>query len=94
MGSGWAALVFDPLTGRLLTCQIYDHQSYLSQTSIPLMVLDAWEHAYYAQYENRKNEFFEAIWNLWNWRDVASCFDQARRASLQLPGASRGRAFQ
>ena len=27
MGSGWAALVWEPLAQRLLTCQIYDHQS-------------------------------------------------------------------
>src|SRR5262249_52926757 len=85
MGSGWGALVFDPLTGRLLTCQIYDHESNLSQTSIPLMVLDAWEHAYYPQYQSRRSEFFEALWQLWNWKDVASRFDQARRADLQLP---------
>ena len=26
MGSGWAALVWEPLAQRLLTCQIYDHQ--------------------------------------------------------------------
>ena len=35
------------------------------------MVLDAWEHAYYLQYQNRKAEFFDAVWNLWNWEDVA-----------------------
>ena len=31
MGSGWAALVWEPMAQRLLTCQIYDHQSNLSQ---------------------------------------------------------------
>ena len=85
MGSGWAALVWEPLAGRLLTCQIYDHQSNLSQGGMPLMVIDAWEHAYYIQYENQKQEFFKAVWSLWNWDDVAARFDAARRVDLLVP---------
>jgi len=84
MGSGWAGLVWEPAAGRLLTVQIHDHQSDVSQGGIPLLVLDAWEHAYYLQYENRKNEFFEAIWNLWNWRDVAMRFDAAKKVDMRL----------
>jgi Fe-Mn family superoxide dismutase len=34
------------------------------QGGVPLMVIDAWEHAYYLQYRDRKTEFFEAIWRL------------------------------
>jgi Fe-Mn family superoxide dismutase len=82
MGSGWAALVFEPMAKRLLTCQIYDHQSNLSQGGIPLMVIDAWEHAYYLQYRNQKTEFFQAVWNLWNWDDVAARFEAARVADF------------
>ena len=78
MGSGWGALVWEPLGGRLLTTQIYDHQSNLSQAGVPLMVLDAWEHAYYLQYKNQKTAFFDAIWNLWNWKDISARFERAR----------------
>jgi Fe-Mn family superoxide dismutase len=74
MGSGWAALVWEPIGKRLLITQIYDHQSNLAQGGIPLAVLDAWEHAYYLQYQNRKTEFFENIWNLWNWQDISARF--------------------
>src|SRR5260370_1903836 len=35
MGSGWAALVWEPLAGRLLTTQVYDHQSNLAQGGFP-----------------------------------------------------------
>jgi Fe-Mn family superoxide dismutase len=93
MGSGWAALVWEPIAQRLLTCQIYDHQSNLSQGGVALLVIDAWEHAYYLQYKNQKTAFFEAVWNLWNWKDVASRLDAARRVDLQLPLAAgqRGR---
>jgi Fe-Mn family superoxide dismutase len=77
MGSGWAALVWEPLAKRLLVSQIYDHQSNVAQGSAPLLVLDAWEHAFYLQYENRKTDFFEAVWNLWNWSDVSKRFQAA-----------------
>ena len=89
MGSGWAALVWEPLAGRLLTTQIYDHQSNLAQGGIPLMVIDAWEHAFYLQYQNRKTEFFDAIWNCWNWKDVADRFEAAREVNVDLAGAAK-----
>ncbi len=91
MGSGWAALVWEPLGKRLLTTQIYDHQSNLSQGGVPLMVLDAWEHAFYLQYQNRKTEFFDAIWSVWDWEDVALRFDAAMAVDLAVTGASEKR---
>lgn len=86
MGSGWAALVYEPLAERLLICQIYDHQSNITQGGVPLMVIDAWEHAYYLQYENRKGEFFKAVWSLWNWDDIAGRLDRARGLDLSIGG--------
>jgi superoxide dismutase, Fe-Mn family len=88
MGSGWAALIWEPIGQRLLVTQIYDHQSNLAQSGVPLLVIDAWEHAYYLQYQNRKAEFFEALWNLWNWKDVAGRFEAATRLDLRLAGAA------
>lgn len=84
MGSGWAALVFDPFTRRLGTTQIHDHQSEVTQGSVLLMVLDAWEHAYYLQYQNDKMKYFEAIWNAWNWADMGRRFDAAQNVELAL----------
>jgi len=89
MGSGWAALVWEPVGKRLLTTQIYDHQSNLSQGGLPIMVIDAWEHAFYLQYQNRKQEFFDAVWNVWNWRDIAERFESVRETTLEIAGAAR-----
>ena len=89
MGSGWAALVWEPTGKRLLITQIYDHQSNLAQAGTPLLVLDAWEHAFYLQYQNRKTEFFQAVWNLWNWDDIAQRYLQARRTDLLLRSSAR-----
>jgi Fe-Mn family superoxide dismutase len=78
MGSGWGALVWEPHLSSLLTVQIHDHQSNTLQGSTPLLVLDAWEHAYYLQYQNEKAKFFEAVWHVWNWDDVAARYAKAR----------------
>jgi superoxide dismutase, Fe-Mn family len=89
MGSGWAALVWEPLGGRLLTCQIYDHQSNLTQGGVAVLVIDAWEHAYYLQYKNQKQAFFDAVWNLWNWSDVETRFHAAQALDLAVPQTVR-----
>jgi len=88
MGSGWAALVWEPIGKRLLITQIYDHQSNLAQAGIPLMVVDAWEHAYYLQYQNRKAEFFEAVWSLWNWQDISARYALAIQSRINIGKAA------
>jgi len=88
MGSGWAALVWDPMSKRLLTTQIHDHQNEITQGGVPILVLDAWEHAYYLQYGPEKKTYFEAIWNVWNWADVGRRFEAVRGIDLALPRAA------
>lgn len=81
-GSGWGALMWDPLGKRLYTAQIYDHQDNIGQGSTPLLVIDIWEHAFYLQYKNVKADYVEAFWNIVNWNDVAQRFAKARNNSL------------
>jgi Fe-Mn family superoxide dismutase len=79
-GSGWALASWEPLAGRIVVQQVYDHQGNHGQGTIPLLAIDAWEHAFYLQYENRKAEFFDAIWNVVNWTDVTSRLQAAKGA--------------
>jgi Fe-Mn family superoxide dismutase len=81
-GSGWGALAWEPVAGRLTIEQIYDHQSNVGQGSVPLLVLDMWEHAFYLQYKNVKKDWVEAFWNLVNWADVSARLERVR--SLQV----------
>jgi Fe-Mn family superoxide dismutase len=77
-GSGWGALSWESLGERLFIEQVYDHQGNVGQSGVPLLVIDAWEHAYYLQYENRRADYVEAIWNVLNWDDVSARFERAR----------------
>ncbi|MGO9029297.1 MAG: superoxide dismutase [Acidimicrobiales bacterium] len=81
-GSGWGVLAWEPLGRRLLVEQVYDHQGNIGQGSVPLLVFDAWEHAFYLQYKNVKADFVAALWNIVNWADVANRYNSARALSL------------
>jgi Fe-Mn family superoxide dismutase len=81
-GSGWGVLAYEPLAGRLLVEQVYDHQGNLGNGSVPLLVFDAWEHAFYLQYKNVKADFVSALWNIVNWSDVASRYAAAKALSI------------
>jgi Fe-Mn family superoxide dismutase len=71
-GSGWAVAAWEPLAQRIIVSQVYDHQGNVGQGSQPLLVIDAWEHAWYLQYKSAKADFFNAVWNVVNWSDVAA----------------------
>jgi Fe-Mn family superoxide dismutase len=83
-GSGWGSLAWDTLGQRLYIEQIYDHQGNVGQSGAPLLVIDAWEHAYYLQYLNVRADYVKAMWNIVNWQDVAQRFERARAGSVPV----------
>ena len=82
-GSGWAVLAWDALGQRANVVQLFDQQSNLPAGTVPLLMLDVWEHAYYLDYLNVRADYVKAFWNIANWADVAKRFDAARS---QTPG--------
>ncbi|KAK3948747.1 superoxide dismutase [Pseudoneurospora amorphoporcata] len=74
-GSGWAWLAKDKAANGKLALITRANQDPVTGNLVPLLGIDAWEHAYYLQYENRKAEYFEAIWNVINWKTVAKRFE-------------------
>ena len=77
-GSGWALASWEPTAGRIIIEQVRDHQHNHVQGAVPLLTFDAWEHAFYLQYRNVKADFFDALWNVVNWEDVAGRLKGAR----------------
>jgi Fe-Mn family superoxide dismutase len=77
-GSGWAALVWEPLLGRLLVLQVEKHQNLTVWGCVPLLVCDVWEHAYYVTYQNRRADYVDGWMRLVNWPFAA---DRLRAAT-------------
>lgn len=72
-GSGYAWLVADG-AGKLSVMPTQNQDCPLSQGLKPIFVIDVWEHAYYLNYQNRRNEYVAAWWNLANWDEVLRRF--------------------
>ena len=83
-GSGWAILAWDILGEKLIIEQLYDHQGNLAAGSIPLLMLDMWEHAFYLDYQNVKGEYVKAFWNIISWPDITARFEAARTQTKGL----------
>lgn len=76
-GSGWAILVWSPRYRHLEILQSEKHMNLTQWDSIPLLVLDVWEHAYYPQYQNKREDYINNWWNVVNWKDVEKRFEEA-----------------
>ncbi|TDC56678.1 superoxide dismutase [Jiangella ureilytica] len=83
-GSGWSILAWESIGRRLVIEQLYDHQGNLAAGTVPLLMLDMWEHAFYLQYKNVKPDYVAAFWNIVNWPDVATRFETARTKTSGL----------
>jgi superoxide dismutase, Fe-Mn family len=74
-GSGWAALVWEPLGQRLQVAQIHDHQSATIVGADLILVADAWEHAHYLDYQSDKAAWAAAFLSLANWTFASDRFE-------------------
>lgn len=83
-GSGWSVLGWDSLGQRLNIVQFYDQQANLPAGTVPLLMLDMWEHAFYLDYVNVKGDYVNAFWNIVNWEDVAARFERAAAQTKDL----------
>jgi Fe-Mn family superoxide dismutase len=83
-GSGWSILAWDSLGQKLIIEQLYDHQGNLAAATVPILLLDMWEHAFYLDYVNVKADYVKAFWNIVNWADVQARFDAARTKTQGL----------
>jgi Fe-Mn family superoxide dismutase len=71
-GSGWVWLQPDM---EILTTPNQDTPIMLGKEA-PLLGLDVWEHAYYLDYKNKRDDYINAWWNVIDWDFVASRLNQ------------------
>lgn len=72
-GSGWAWLVKNP-DGQLDLFSTSNANTPLTTDKKPLLTCDVWEHAYYIDYRNSRQNYLEAFWQIINWDFVGRNF--------------------
>ena len=65
-GSGWVWLSRDN-DGKLFITQESNAGSPLTKGLTPILTLDVWEHAYYLDYQNRRKDALERLWDIIDW---------------------------
>ena len=78
-GSGWVWLVFNPENKKVEITSTPNQDNPLTKGKIPLLCLDVWEHAYYLKYQNKRDEYIEAFFNVIDWQNVNENYSQAKR---------------
>jgi Fe-Mn family superoxide dismutase len=77
-GSGWALLIYEPFSDGLGVLQVGDHDMRVVPGMLPILTVDVWEHAYYLQYQNNREQYVNAWWNVVNWAAVTEMFTSFR----------------
>jgi len=70
-GVGWAVCLQDPASGRITNHWITLHEHGIVAGFKPVLVMDAWEHAFLLDYmPAQRGQYIEAFFSNVNWRNV------------------------
>ncbi|WDL74517.1 superoxide dismutase [Helicobacter winghamensis] len=79
-GSGWCWLVYN--NGKLEIKQTSNAQTPVTESMIPLLVVDVWEHAYYIDHRNARPAYLEKFFNHINWEFVSKSLEWAKKDGI------------
>ncbi|HEX8974282.1 MAG TPA: Fe-Mn family superoxide dismutase [Patescibacteria group bacterium] len=77
-GIGWAVLYFDQETGRLFNTWIGEHDGGHLVGCVPLLVIDAFEHAYIADYGTKRPDYINAVMNILCWHVISGRYNMVK----------------
>ncbi len=67
---GWAILVYDPHNNKLINNGLDAHNMYGLVSTVPLLAIDVYEHAYYLDYGPNRSGYIDAFMENINWNIV------------------------
>lgn len=75
-GIGWVILAYDPCGKRLYNVWINEHDMGYLAGSVPILVLDVFEHAFMIDYGLKRADYIEAFFKAIDWEKVKGRFDR------------------
>ena len=82
-GSGWVTLGYNFHTGELHNYWAWDHM-HNPPASVPLLVMDMYEHSYHMDYGSAAAKYVDAFMQNVNWEEVNRRFVRAEKAAAAL----------
>ena len=82
-GSGWAMLAYNMHTGELHNYWAWDHM-HNAPASVPLLVLDMYEHAFHMDYGAAAARYIDAFMVNVQWEEVNRRYGAAQKAAAAL----------
>jgi Fe-Mn family superoxide dismutase len=76
-GIGWGVTCWDPSCARLVNFAVESHQLGAVWGAVPIITLDAWEHAYYHDYGPDKGKYFDVFFTNLHWDRLDARFKAA-----------------
>ena len=75
-GIGWVILAYDFCSeGKLVNIWINEHDAGHLVGTLPILVMDVFEHAFMLDYGVKRAEYIEAFWKAIRWEKVSERFD-------------------
>ena len=81
---GWAMTVYNTYLQRYVNCVVDLHSSSVPVGSVPIIVMDVWQHAYYRDYVKDVKTYVFAMMKELNWEVIESRFQRAERIAKVL----------
>jgi Fe-Mn family superoxide dismutase len=75
-GIGWVILCYDPIGKRMFNIWVNEHDVGHLADSVPLLVMDVFEHAFMLDYGLKRADYIGAFFNAVDWETVVNRFDK------------------
>lgn len=89
--AGWAMLVVHPVNGKAYNVVSDEHAQGPLWLSVPLVVIDVYEHAFYIDHANRKSEYVEKFLDHIDWVESDRRYRRVIAGESPLRSKSRSR---
>ncbi len=76
-GIGWVVLYYDPIGDILFNVWVNEHDLGHLSGSVPILVMDVFEHAFITDYGLKRADYIEAFFKALDWDGISERFDKS-----------------